>query len=208
MIAPKHFNRSTGYDASTREAEQTRSDRIRPATTTDCPLGLRARTRTCRYGAPGGSHLPTFCARVRCALPKHRSACMKERGLSRLVVCSFGAGAGVGARQERRGGCRRLGSARLSARVLRVFPSVRSSRRGEECWQARLPRHVSALTTAHDGIGGRGHVGLNQFDDSQHGAGVMPILELATRPCPSLTLPPELARGSGSRRRVGRSRRA
>ena len=133
---------------------------------------------------------------------------MKERGLSSLVACFFRGGAGVGARQERRGGCRRLGSDRLSARVLRVFPSVRSSRRGEECWQARLPRHVSALTTAHDGIGGHGRVGLNQFDDSQLGAGVMPILELATRPCPSLTLPPELARGSGSRRRVARSRRA
>src|SRR5947199_6317104 len=113
---------------------------------------------------------------------------MKERGVSNLVACFLRGGAGVGARTGASRRCRRLVSDRLSARVLRVFPSVRSSRRGEECWQARLPRHVSALTTAHDGIGGRGHVGLNQFDDSQHGAGVMAILELATRPCPSLTL--------------------
>jgi hypothetical protein len=30
----------------------------------------------CRYGAPGGAHLPTFCARVRCAEVERRSADM------------------------------------------------------------------------------------------------------------------------------------
>jgi hypothetical protein len=162
----------------------------------------------CRSVRPDRRSPRVVLARRSALRHERGSACMKERGLSSLVACFLRAGRALGARQERRGGCRRLGSDRLSARVLRVFPSVRSSRRGEERWQARLPRHVSALTTAHDGIGGRGRVGLNQFDDSQLGAGVMPILELATRPCPSLTLPPELARGNGSRHRVARSRRA
>jgi len=56
-----------------------------------------------------------------------------------------------------------------------VFPSVRSLWRDEEGWQARLPRHVSASGYAHDGISGHGHVGLNQIDDSQPTAGVMPL---------------------------------
>lgn len=168
----------------------------------------RRRTQMCRSGANASGPRASLWALVRYGSMWRRSACMKERGLS-ILVALFPSGRG--GRWGATGGSRRLstlGFDRLSARVLRVFPSVRSSRRGEECWQARLPRHVSALTTAHDGIGGRGRVGLNQFDDSQLGAGVMPILELATRPCPSFTLPSELARGSGSRRRVARSRRA
>jgi hypothetical protein len=35
-----------------------------------------SRTHMCRYGAPGGSYLPTFCARVRCAEVERRSTDM------------------------------------------------------------------------------------------------------------------------------------
>src|SRR2546423_14844534 len=37
------------------------------------------------------------------------------------------------------------------------------------CEQARLPRHVFALRFAHDGIGGHGQGGLNQFSDRNAG---------------------------------------
>src|SRR5262245_55744885 len=136
-----------------------------------------------------------------------RSACMRGRGrvngllqglLLAVLVCgrvgssrgAWAAGAGLGCGPR-----------------LRAFPSVRSSRRDECGGQARLPRHVFALGS-HDGIDGHGRVGLNQFDDSQQGAGVMPLVELATGPWTSLTRPPRAVRGNGSRRRVTRSRRA
>jgi hypothetical protein len=61
---------------------------------------------------------------------------------------------------------------------------------------------------AHDGIGGHGQGGLNQFYDRNVLAGVMPIVELASWSCPSLTRPSRPARGNGSRHRVSRRRRA
>jgi hypothetical protein len=60
---------------------------------------------------------------------------------------------------------------------------------------------------AHDGIVGHGQAGLNQFCDYTAGGRVMPIVELATWSCPSLT-PPRFARGIGFLRRADRSRRA
>ena len=93
----------------------------------------------------------------------------------------------------------------------RVFPSTDSRGvRGPWGGQARLPRHVSAPVHAHDGIGGHGQVGLNQFFDRNAPlAWVMPLGELAAWSCPSLTRrSPRSARGSGSRRRAGRSRPA
>ena len=99
----------------------------------------------------------------------------------------------------------------------RTQPSVagcshqRDPRRVRVPWggQARLPRHVFASGFAHDGIVGHGQVGLNQFFDRTRCAWwVMPIVEFAAWSCPSLTRPSRPARGIGSRRRAGRSRRA
>ena len=73
------------------------------------------------------------------------------------------------------------------------------------CGQARLPRHVFALRFAHDGIGGHGQGGLNQLSDRNADARVMPIVELASWSCPSLTRRSRPVRGNGSRRRAGRS---
>jgi hypothetical protein len=43
---------------------------------TDCPFRSPPCTQKCRSGAPGGSHLPTFCARIPCAQVRRRSADM------------------------------------------------------------------------------------------------------------------------------------
>src|SRR5947207_15362888 len=43
---------------------------------TDCPFRSGPCTRTCRSGALGSAHLPTFCARVRYAEARRRSADM------------------------------------------------------------------------------------------------------------------------------------
>jgi len=73
--------------------------------------------------------------------------------------------------------------------------------------QVRLPRHLFALLRAHDAIVGSDQAGLNQLDDPPGVPGVMPIVELAAWSGPNLTLL-SAGRGSGSRRRATRSRRA
>src|SRR5262245_22214882 len=166
------------------------------------------------------SHAPTHPEPPGTAGPL-RSRSPVHRGRSALVTTQNGMYEGVGfvkrccrvfcsfVRCEGAAGCcAGLASVRVGCgpRVA-VFPSVRSLRRDECGWQARLPRHVFAVCS-HDGIDGHGHVGLNQFDDSQQAAGFMPFVELATGPCPSLTRPPFRVRGSGSRRHVIRSRPA
>jgi hypothetical protein len=55
----------------------------RTASRRDSPHNRRSvrrppRAHMCRYGAPGGSHQPTFCARVRCAEVRRRSAVLAE----------------------------------------------------------------------------------------------------------------------------------
>jgi hypothetical protein len=58
-----------------------------------CPFRSLPRTRKCRSGAPGSAHLPTFCARVRYAEARRRSADLsgyKPRTLvSRSAECQL-----------------------------------------------------------------------------------------------------------------------
>ena len=104
----------------------------------------------------------------------------------------------------------------ISVRNLRLYSSSRGIRtqrdphQSPQEWdgQAGKPAagHLFALG-AHGGMGPQPG-GFNHFRDFATGVGVMPLGERAPWLCPvRLTRPRQPARGNGSRRRAGRSRR-